>query len=195
MAIKGIFFDNQVVNAKDFGAFASAYGDCFLGNHLYSISNNTLTIPSGYLVVGGRLIKFDGNQTIALTPSITNGYGRIVLTIDLTKTATESTFAQVALTTEYATTVNGFNDLTQTDINLNGSIYQRDIIHIWVNNGLCYINDATKGRSIPLLTSIIEAPHSFDYITSGSLRVTNANYGTANPSGTPAEGTLYFKII
>lgn len=195
MAIKGIFFDNQVVNAKDFGAFASAYGDVFLGDHNYSINNNVLTIPSGYLVVGGRLIKFDGNQTINLVPTITNGFGRIVLTVDLTRTSTESEFSQVTLTTEFATTLNGFNDLTQTDINLNGSIYQRDIIHIWVNNGVCYINDSTKGRSIPLLKDITEAPHSFDNITKGTLRLNSNNYGATLPTGDIPDGTIFFKIV
>ena len=193
MAIKGIFFDNQTFNAKDFGAFASVLGDCFVGKHQCSIANGTLTIPSGYIVVGGRLIQFDGNQQIALVPTVTNGYGRIVLTIDLTKASTQTTFSQVSLSQEYASTLEGFNDLTQTDINLSGSIYQRDIIHIWVNNGVCYINDSTKARGIPFLANITEATHSFDNLTKGTLVLNPNNYGSTLPSS-GVEGQIFFKI-
>lgn len=193
MAIKGIFFDNQTFNAKDFGAFASALGDCIIGNYNCTINSNVLTIPNCYVIVGGRLFMFDSNYVINLAPSVGNGYGRVVVTIDLTKQSTESTFNQIAITTEYASSLTGFNDLTKNDINLSGATYQAALLYFKVTSSVCSITDETRDISLPNLSDVTHLKHTYDTIRGGTMVLSPNNYGSTLPSS-GVEGQIFFKI-
>ena len=133
--LRGATFDNQIVKAKYDGAFFGyQYGDGALLGCAVSNTATTITISEGILLVGGRIIANDGALAINLIDPITNGYLRVVLQIDLNKTATQTEFNQVEILQEYKATLAEFADLTQEDINGTGKIYQMAIGTYQISN-------------------------------------------------------------
>ena len=126
--LRGATFDNQIVKAKYDGAlFGYQYGDGSLLGCTISNTATTITIQEGILLVGGRIIANDGALAINLIDPITNGYLRVILQIDLNKTATQTEFEQVEILQQYKATIAEFAALTQEDINGTGKIYQMEI--------------------------------------------------------------------
>ena len=127
---KGCTFDNQNVTSKNDGGLYGAIftGDGILWGCSMSVTTDTLTIQPGEMVIGGRLIWIDGATQIPFPAPITNGFGQVILTIDLSKTATPSDFDQVEASVVYSTTTT-FPDLTQGEINSeNGDmVYQQEL--------------------------------------------------------------------
>lgn len=194
--LKGITFDEQTVTPKNDGGLYRVLGDAFLTDRfVIDPSTNNITIRQGYILVGGRNIYNDADLVVNVRPSIATGFGRLVLKIDLTQPSTVETFSQVSVFTESNGTINGFRSLTQDDINNDGLIYEAALCYYTLSNSIIGENDATREASMPYVSNILEAPHSYDRITKGTMRVvSSANYGTSAPSGTAEEGTLYFKI-
>lgn len=90
------------------------------------ISGFRLSMEPGQLMICGRQIRNPQMQSwsFAEKPS---GYGRLVLTIDMTRAASRANFDQAFATVEYATTADGFLPLQQQDINSAGIRYQAEI--------------------------------------------------------------------
>ena len=86
-------------------------------------SGSTLTRSAGQLLICGRQIRHPAAQNWAISDA-TSGFARLVLTVDLTRTATKDTFDQVPDTIQYATSKDGFPELNQADVNTTGSVYQ-----------------------------------------------------------------------
>lgn len=86
-------------------------------------SGSTLTMSAGQLLICGRQIRHPAAQNWAISDA-TSGFARLVLTVDLTRTATKDTFDQVPDTIQYATSKDGFPELNQADVNTTGSVYQ-----------------------------------------------------------------------
>ena len=128
--ITGITFDFQDVLSKNDGRLYQAlFGSDYIINGCDCTAVNSgaaINVAEGYVAVGGRIIHFDGGETKTLTPTLTTGYGRIVIDIDLTKTATATEFNQVTLVEQYSTT-EVFPPLTQDNINLSGTHYQAEL--------------------------------------------------------------------
>ena len=127
---KGCTFDNQNVTSKNDGGLYGAIftGDGILWGCSMSVTTDMLTIQPGEMVIGGRLIWVDGAMQIPFTGPIADGYSQVVLTIDLSKTATIDEFEQVEASVVYSTTTT-FPALTQGQINSeNGDmIYQQEL--------------------------------------------------------------------
>lgn len=122
--ILGSFFSKQPVPSSALGAFAaSTLGDGIVTGCEVSYSGNMLSISRGHLIAGGRLMEIPSEISVSLSGSVT-GYGRVIIQIDLTKTATKTEFEQVDILTDYSTTLTGFGTLTQQNINLDGTLYQ-----------------------------------------------------------------------
>lgn len=122
--ILGSFFDKQVVPSRAWGAFgASTLGDGIVTGCELSYSGTVLSIGRGHIIAGGRMMEIASEISVSLSGA-TSGYARVVIQIDLTKTATKTTFEQVDVLTEYSATLAGFGTLTQQNINLDGTLYQ-----------------------------------------------------------------------
>lgn len=120
----GVTFANQHIAPEDDAAVRRAiFADGILTGCSLVFSGSTLTMESGYLMLCGRQIRHADTQSWG-TSGHTSGFARLVLTIDLTHTATEEEFNQVADTLEYADTLDNFADLVQEDINASGTKYQ-----------------------------------------------------------------------
>ncbi len=120
----GVTFAKQKVTpADDAIVRKSALTDGALTGCGVSYSGSTLTMTAGHLIICGRQIRHTAAQNWKVADA-TSGFARLVLTIDLTLAATKDTFEQVTASIEYASSVNGFPELEQADINASGSQYQ-----------------------------------------------------------------------
>ena len=135
---RGCTFEEQQVNSKDDGGL---YREIFRKDGVLwgcemTVTNDTLTIQPGRLIISGREIRVDGATQIPFTGPIQNGYGQVVLTIDLSKTATKEEFDQVEASVVYSTT-SLFPELTQGEINTsNGDmVYQQELAVVSIAGG------------------------------------------------------------
>ena len=120
----GVTFAKQKVSPSDDATIRRAVlTDGILFGCELSYSGSTLTMAAGQLLMCGRQIGNPATQNWAVVDA-TSGYARLILTIDLTKTATKDTFDQVQASIEYASSIDGFVDLEQADVNISGTIYQ-----------------------------------------------------------------------
>jgi len=122
--LKGITFSNQAVTPKDDGQLqARLLTDGLISGCGMSYSAATFSLAPGYLIAAGRLLSVPALVYKAVDQA-TSGYARVLMTIDLTATATKTEFEQAQLSVEYSSTQNGFASLVQGDINGKDSTYQ-----------------------------------------------------------------------
>ena len=120
----GVTFAQQKVSPSDDAIIrANMLTDGVLQGCELSYSGSTLTMAPGQLLVAGRQIRHPAAQNWAVVDA-TSGYARLVLTIDLTRTATKDSFDQVVDTIEYALAPDGFTALELGAINDAGTRYQ-----------------------------------------------------------------------
>ena len=121
---QGVTFANQNVSPVDDAVLRRRLlSDGILTGCAFTYAGYTLTMASGYLIACGRQIRRPTAENWAISDA-TSGYARVLMTIDLTRTATEEVFDQVNTSIEYATSEDGFPALIQDDINATGSQYQ-----------------------------------------------------------------------
>lgn len=124
MSIRGITFVDQKVKPQDDGRLYQAiFDDGILYGCAFSSSGFTLTMGAGNIIACGRQIKVPAAQNFPLSGA-SDGYGRVLLVIDLSKTATETSFDQIYTLTQYSDSISGFPEVTAEDINAAGRIYQ-----------------------------------------------------------------------
>lgn len=115
--MNGIGFDKRVVRSQDDARLREKiFSDGRLAGCALTYTGKNLTIGIGHMVVKGRILAFDAAETVASDTTEAAGYGRLKLVIDLSQTASETTFTQYAWDWDYAAT-NSFPALTQDDIN------------------------------------------------------------------------------
>lgn len=120
----GVTFANQrVTPIADALIRRAILPDGILSGCTMSYSGSTLTMGAGYMIACGREFQHAAAQNWAVVDA-TSGFARLLLTIDLTRTATADSFDQVVDTIEYATAEDGFPTLVQDDINASGTKYQ-----------------------------------------------------------------------
>lgn len=131
----GVTFAEQKITPSDDAIIRRAIlPDGILTGCAISYSGSTLTMAAGQLMVCGRQIRHPSAQNWAVVDA-NSGYARLVLTIDLTRTATKDTFDQIVESIEYATAVDGFPELEQADINTTGTRYQVAVCVVSLGTG------------------------------------------------------------
>ena len=131
----GVTFAQQRVTPIDDAIIRRAIlPDGILTGCRLSYSGSTLTMAAGQMVICGRQIRHAASQNWAVVGA-TSGYARLLLTIDLTRTATKEVFDQVVDTIEYASSLDGFLALEQADINAAGTKYQIPICVVSLGTG------------------------------------------------------------
>lgn len=175
--IQGINFDNQTVTAKDHGQiYHCLISDGKVSGCTITKTATSLTIAKGYMMVGGRLIKLASAQTLTVTTPASIGFVRIVVSINLQNTATQSTFNQVTLRTEFNTSVAGFPALTKQDINGTGTLYEYEY---------CIYNASTSG-----IGTVKKSPEQAKVDLSSLGTVTTEMGGTGRTT-LPVGGVLF----
>lgn len=133
--IKGITFSNQAVTPKDDGQLhACLLSDGIISGCGMSYSAATFSLAAGYLIAAGRLMSVPTTVYKAVDQA-TSGFARVLLTIDLTGTATKTEFEQAQLSVEYSSTQNGFASLVQGDINGKDTTYQTVLAVLALGSG------------------------------------------------------------
>ena len=131
----GVTFAEQKVTPSDDAIVRRAMlADGILSGCGLSYSGSTLTMAAGHLMACGRQIRHPSSQNWAVVDA-TSGYARLLLTIDLSRTATKEVFEQVVDTIEYATSPDGFPELEQADINVAGTRYQIEVCVVSLGTG------------------------------------------------------------
>lgn len=177
--IRGINFDNQTVTAKDHGhLFQCVIVDGIMTGCELSFSGTSLVITPGYLLVAGREMKLTSNTTV-IVDGATSGYARVLITIDMSGTATADTFEQAYFQIQYATTVAGFSALNQEEINNSGTTYQFELCTLAMGtSGIASIYSSAGAAAvrIPIITSdlldtacVITSKIASNAVTSGKL--------------------------
>ena len=169
----GVTFANQKVSPSDDAIIRRAIlPDGKLTGCDISYSGSTLTMSAGHLMVCGRQIRIPAAMNWPVVDA-TSGFARLVLTIDLTRTATKENFDQVVDSIEYATSKNGFATLDQTDINGAGTRYQV---------AACIVSLGTGG-----ITSIVSQLEKCEVGAGLNFKVVG---GTTQPND-PKENTIW----
>ena len=135
MSFQGINFSSQhIVPSDDGRLYEAIFEDGALHGCELSYVGAALTIGAGYLMIGGREIEITADEVFN-TNEATSGYAQLVLTIDLTQTATIGAFNQVSIDVRYASTEAGFASLIQDDINGAGTKYQQQLALVSLGTG------------------------------------------------------------
>lgn len=154
--IVGFNFENQRMTPNAYGiTLEKTFQDGILKGCSMAFSGTVFTISAGYLVVRGRQLNIPSAMEIAVDQAL-SGYARIVLTIDLSMTASEDSFEQVSVITEYSSTSGGFASLIQEDINISGTKYQVVLAMVSLGTG-----GITGIESQMPAVKLFNAPQSF----------------------------------
>lgn len=131
----GITFPWQAVTPSDDAIIRRALlADGILSGCKLSYSGSTLTMAAGLMIACGRQFKHTAVQNWAVVDA-TSGYARLLLTIDTTKASTKAAFDQIAGSIEYASSLDGFPELQQADINNAGTVYQVAVCVVSLGTG------------------------------------------------------------
>lgn len=131
----GVTFPWQPVTPLDDAIIRRAIlADSILSGCELSYSGSTLTMASGLMIACGRQFRHTATQNWAVVDA-TSGYARLLLTIDTTRASTEESFDQIVDSIEYASALDGFSELQQTDINRAGTIYQIPVCIVSLGTG------------------------------------------------------------
>ena len=185
----GVTFAKQKVSPSDDATIRRAVlTDGILFGCELSYSGSTLTMAAGQLLMCGRQVGNPATQNWAVVDA-TSGYARLILTIDLTKTATKDTFDQVQASIEYASSIDGFVDLEQADVNVSGTIYQIVACVVSLGSGgitgIVSSVEACQVRAGSLTALLATGP---------MVLVEGLHYGSELPApGVP--GRLFFKVV
>lgn len=135
MALNGLIFEERNNTAKNWRRiFQNMHGDGVLRGCGVTFTSNSITVGDGVFMLAGGIISNDGADTIAVTPTLTDGYVRLKCRVDMTQEALETGPGQVEWLTEFSTTTT-FPALTQEDINGTGSIYEGEIAVLQIVSG------------------------------------------------------------
>jgi len=150
----GVTFEERTVRSLDDARIRNAlFTDGILTGCALTYSGANLTVAKGTLMVKGREIAVDNNETIASSPTYSNGYGRLKYVINLAAAASSSTFTQGATVWQYAST-NSFAALTQDDINDGTSTtYEIEICRV----------KYTSGSITSIVSQIVAVLHDYIY--------------------------------
>ena len=171
----GVTFAQQRVTPVDDAIVRRAMlEDGILTGCRISYSGSTLTMAAGQLMICGRQIRHAASENWGVVGA-SSGYARLLLTIDLARTATKDAFDQVNVSVEYATSQEGFLPLIQEDINAAGTTYQIPI---------CVVSLGQNG-----ITGIVS---QLEQTTGGGGLNFNVVGGLTQPTG-PRDNTIWVK--
>lgn len=130
MSIIGVIYSNQKVSAADHAKlFQMLIGDGILNGCSASARLNTFTISEGKFITAGRVAKIQGSEVITISGEYGTGwYARVKLVNDLSQAAEIDEFKQVKFEVDYAESIASFPEITQENINEDGSTGKYEIV-------------------------------------------------------------------
>jgi hypothetical protein len=197
----GITFAEQNVSPSDDAIIRRAIlPDGILTGCSLSYSGYTLTMGAGFLLACGRQFRHPLAQNWPVSDA-TSGFARLVLTIDLTRTATETAFDQIVDAIEYASAEDGFAELVQTDINQAGTKYQIEVCKVSLGAGgitgivsqlpLSRVDGASLNFKVVGGLTQPSGPAENTIWVSTNASITSWQFSGTEPAE-PAEGLVWF---
>lgn len=162
MSFVGITFARQKVTpSADAVLMQHIFSDGILQGCELTAAGFTISMAAGNLMICGRHIMHDTSEGWAMNGA-SSGFARLILTIDLSKTATVDAFEQIETTIEYAASADGFPPLEQSEINVSGTKYQAEICVVSLTAGgiaaiVRQMSAATMRAPGDLLTRLLAA--------------------------------------
>lgn len=139
MAFTPRTFTSASVTARDDGAlyqFFARNQDAIINipPGTATLSANTFSVGQANWLIGGRNLYSTG-ESIALSPTITSGFGRVIITI----TSANSSTPSIAFSQEYVTDESNFRALTLGTINrfTSQTTYEAEVCRFSVSNSSC----------------------------------------------------------
>lgn len=153
--VQGITFENQNVTSTIDGTTQNfLMTDGVLTGCSMSVTSNSLSIQPGQLVASGRILTVDGVTQIQANGIINEGYGQLVLTINLSNVSSDVYNPDVSFVWSTTTT---FPALTQDDINAGGTIYQIELAVVSVSGS--NITGIVSSAPIATINDLIRQEH------------------------------------
>lgn len=182
----GVTFAEQSVTPSDDAIVRrAALPDGILTGCALSYSGSMLTMGAGALLICGRLVRHTAAQSWSVVGA-NSGYARLVLTVDLSRTATKDAFDQVVDSVEYAATLDGFAALTQTDINATGTMYQIVVCTVSLGStGITGIIPTGKQQTFPSLAALDTLTAAGNYrldVPANDALISGVNFSKASVS-------------
>ena len=136
MALNGLILDQRNNTSKNWrNILAEIMEDgIFRDGCEITFTSNSITVGGGYFIQRGAVIENDGAETIPVTPTLTDGYVRLICRVDLTKEASETGPGQVEWATDFSAT-STFPALVQEDILSTGSVYEIEVVVLQITSG------------------------------------------------------------
>ena len=187
MSFNGITFPNQKVTpSADALLMQNILSDGILQGCKLSTAGFTLTMEAGGMILCGRNIQHTAAESWAVNGA-SSGFARLVITIDLSKSATIDAFEQIETSIEYAATANGFPELEQSEINVSGVKYQAEFCVVSLSSG------GITGivRQLPSVTLRGNPEMLAALLSAGNMILSPHQYGDTLPVDAP-EGALFF---
>lgn len=187
MSFVGITFPNQKVTpSADALLMQNILSDGILQGCKLSTTGFTLTMEAGGMILCGRNIQHTAAESWAVNGA-SSGFARLVITIDLSKSATVDAFDQIEASIEYASTANGFPAMEKSEINVSGVKYQAEFCVVSLSSGgitgiVRQLPGATLCAESDLLTKLLSA----GYMQLSGYQIVDA---LPDPAGLP-EGTF-----
>ena len=106
MALNGLILDQRNNTSKNWrNILAEIMEDgIFRDGCEITFTSNSITVGGGYFIQRGAVIENDGAETIPVTPTLTDGYVRLICRVDLTKEATETGPGQIEWAVDFSAT-------------------------------------------------------------------------------------------
>lgn len=130
--LQGVNFTDQAFTpTSDCAIWARCISDGILSGMAISAAGSSLSVGAGWLMCGGKQLQLPAAITVPVTEAL-SGLARLVVTVDLSKTATETTFAQAQIDLQYEP---AFADLVQQDLTASGTVYQMVLCTVSLGSG------------------------------------------------------------
>ncbi len=207
--IRGYVFANQLasneIDSMIYRKMLNYNDGVFRGMEL-SHTSTTITVQDGLIMMAGRPVGIIGNEKV--TVGTDNAFCKLVLEIDLTKEATESTFEQVSLKVIKSTS--SYPDVTQNDMDNGGTLYQVELAKFKTSiNGIIDFVDTRKFLDFEGIwetlikksdAKIKEINQKLAEVENGSAYVLKSSflYGDADDALDDSignEGDIYFQVL
>ena len=131
--IRGCTFDHQNVSSKnDGGLYKYLMSDGIIRGCGLTVTSTSLSIQPGLFILAGRIFQVDGATSAEIADPIEDGYGQLVLTINLASVTAET--YEPDLSWIYSTTA-AFPELSKGDINGDEYIYQAEVAIVRIAGG------------------------------------------------------------
>lgn len=179
----GTFSYQKVTPSEDAAVRRAVLDDGILYGCELRYSGSTLTMGAGLLFLCGRVVRHPKEQHWPVVDAA-SGYARLILSVDLSRTATADVFDQVVDSIEFANTLDGFTPLTQEEINAGGILYQAAVCVVSLGaagiTGIVEALDVLDGK--PKMLGITSLEQLDGLLESGTHRL-NIQTGDATVGG------------